>query len=403
VSRWIITVLLAASTVASGATPAAAAAATTAPTAISNPAQFALRSELTAPPSAVGTLQRVLPTRTVHQVLVTANHDRGPLCHAAPADAVTGFCWTATDDGDCHNVPQGLTTSRDAVGGYGSVTDYGSPGHQLIVVSWRYRTSCTADVDTRSRITLVDWDATWTPDAYRKVLLVEPTTLAIGVSQVQSFSDIPIHAGGTFWVGNYLFVADTGNGLRVFDMTRILEVDTGGADSAIGYQSPGLYRAHNYRYVLPQVGRVVDVGTQLRWSTVGLDRATSPMSFVVAEYQSSGTPQARAVRFPVNGNGTLPTTGGLLHASQALKINHNGINGVVSHNGRWWFAQSAGGGNPNLFYWTPSMSTATAYPWVGSPESLSYWESSTGPDLLWNLREGTGNRNVFAVEQRDYS
>jgi hypothetical protein len=316
-----------------------------------------------------------------------------------PADAVDGFCWTPGDDENCHNVPQGITTSRDATKDH----EYGSPPPQLIVVSWYYRDDCDPDApETRSRVTLVDWDKDWTPNAYRKVLLVEPFRRTVGPSSQLDFRDIPIHAGGVMWYGDYLYVADTYAGLRVFDMRRILEVDGGGSEDGIGFNSSlGVYRAHQYQYVLPQVGRVTDIGSNpLRWSTIGLDRGTVPDSFVVAEYQTSGP--VNAARFPLDYRTyqPMPSGDGIVHASQALEVHHYSINGVVSHNRRWWFAQSTN--SPNLFYWPSGAATATAYPWVTWAESLSYWESSTGPDWLWNLREIAGGRNVFAVEQQDY-
>jgi hypothetical protein len=322
--RWCALVLAAATVVAIMSPPAGAAPATTAPTEIGT-AQFALRSQPTALLSVVQDLQGVLPTRSVHQVLLAANHPRGELCHATPAGTVDGFCWTPGDDENCHNVPQGITTSRDATKDH----EYGSPPHQLIVVSWYYRDDCDPDApETRSRVTLVDWDKDWTPNAYRKVLLVEPFRRTVGPSNQLDFRDIPIHAGGVMWYGDYLYVADTYAGLRVFDMRRILEVDGGGSEDEIGFNSSlGVYRAHQYQYVLPQVGRVTDIGSNpLRWSTIGLDRGTVPDSFVVAEYQTSGP--VNAARFPLDYKTyqPMPSPLGIVHASQALEVHHYSIN-----------------------------------------------------------------------------
>jgi hypothetical protein len=71
---------------------------------------------------------------------------------------------------------------------------------------------------------------------------------------------------------------------------------------------------------------------------------------------------------------------------------------VASHNGRWWFNSS---GSKQLYYWTPAAGPST-FSWVGSGESLSYWEDDASADLLWSLQEGAGNRNVFAVTQATY-
>ena len=82
-----------------------------------------------------------------------------------------------------------------------------------------------------------------------------------------NFKDIPIHAGGVSWYGDYLYVADTGRGMRVFDMRKILKTNTGGTADQIGRQSSGVYYAHNYAYVLPQIGTITastTSGTALR-------------------------------------------------------------------------------------------------------------------------------------------
>ncbi|WP_033288499.1 hypothetical protein [Amycolatopsis jejuensis] len=329
-----------------------------------------------------------LPTRPVHTVMDNANHERTGLPGDFKLAGLTGgFRFDDTDNGDCTNYPQGITTSRDAVGG-----NY--DGHQLVAVSWYTRDACGGN-QVRSRITLVDWDATY-PNKYRKILLVEPT----GTGSAPDFKDIPIHAGGVSWYGDHLYVADTGRGMRVFDMRKILEVNSGGSAGQIG-RSGDEYYAHNYRYVLPQVGTVAahtTSGTNLSWSSISLDRVSKSM--VMTEYtcQSGCTDYPnrapRAIRFPfASGVFAASTT-----ASQALKLPWYQLNGVASHNGRWWFNSS---GAKQLYYWTPSAGPAT-HPWVSYGESISYWEDPNGADLLWSLQEGKGNRNVFTVKQATY-
>lgn len=331
----------------------------------------------------------------VHTVMDNANHDRTALPSSFSIAGLSGgFRFDDPDNTDCANYPQGITTSRDAVG---TANSGNYDGHQLVVVSWYTKDSCDG-TQQRSRITLVDWDATF-PNKYRKVLLVEPT----GTASTPDFKDIPIHAGGVSWYGDYLYVADTGHGMRVFDMRKILHTDTGGTADQIGRQSPTLYYAHNYAYVLPQIGTITSnttSGTNLAWSTISLDRVTK--SIVMTEYTcASGCTSfpnraARAIRYPfATGTTTFAAT---TTASQALQLPWFNLNGVASHNGRWWFNSS---GQKQLYYWTPTAGPTT-YSWVNSGESISYWEDTTNPDLLWTLQESPGNRNVFAVEQATY-
>src|SRR2546430_2932449 len=217
-------------------------------------------------------LVSTLGTAAVHTVMDNANHDRTALPSSFSVAGLSGgFRFDDPDNSDCANYPQGITTSRDAVG---TANSGNYDGHQLVVVSWYTKDGCSGD-QARSRITLVDWDATY-PNKYRKVLLVEPT----GTAAAPDFKDIPIHAGGVSWYGDYLYVADTGHGMRVFDMRKILKTDTGGTADQIGRQSDGTYYAHNYAYVLPQVGTVTastPSGTSLVWSSISLDRVTGPI------------------------------------------------------------------------------------------------------------------------------
>jgi hypothetical protein len=346
--------------------------------------------------SAVNTaLVSTLGTAAVHTVMDNANHDRTALPSTFSVSGLDGgFRFDSGDNSDCTNYPQGITTSRDAVG---TANSGNYDGHQLVLVSWYTKDSCTGDQE-RSRITLVDWDATY-PNKYRKVLLVEPT----GDATTPNFKDIPIHAGGVSWYGDYLYVADTGRGMRVFDMRKILKTNTGGTSDQIGRQSSGVYYAHNYAYVLPQIGTVTAAttsGTSLAWSSISLDRVSK--SIVMAEYTCSSGCTAypnrapRAIRFPFASGAT--TFAASTTASQALQLPWYNINGVASHNGRWWFNSS---GQKQLYYWTPDAGSTT-YAWLSYGESISYWEDDTNPDLLWTLQENAGNRNVFAVEQASY-
>ncbi|MEV6931996.1 hypothetical protein AB0M46_46945 [Dactylosporangium sp. NPDC051485] len=335
-----------------------------------------------------------LGTAAVHTVMDNANHDRTGITDSLGiAGYQTGFRFDDGDNSDCANYPQGITTSRDAVGTAGG-GNY--DGHQLVLVSWYTKDGCDG-AQSRSRITLVDWDATY-PNTYRKILLVEPT----GTEAAPSFKDVKVHAGGVVWYGDYLYVADTARGMRVFDMRKILKTNTGGTADQIGAVG-GTWYAHNYAYVLPQIGTLTAATTSsaaLAWSTISLDRVSK--SIVMTEYTcSSGCADypnraPRAVRFPFAPGAT--TFAAATTASQALQLPWYKLNGVASHNGRWWFNSS---GSKQLYYWTPADGPHT-HAWVGGGESISYWEDDANPDLLWSLQETVGHRNVFAVTQSTY-
>ncbi len=337
-----------------------------------------------------------LPVVRVHDVMNAANHSRTSLPSTfRPAGLIGGFRFDSGDNGDSCSYPQGITTSRDAVG----TADNGRyDGRQVVVVSWYTQNACSDGATDRSRLTLVDWDANH-PNAYRKVLLVEPS----GTTSAPSFKDIPVHAGGVTWYGNHLYVADTSRGMRVFDMRRFLKVSSGGTAAQVGRQPSGAYYAHNYAYVLPQVGRVSASAapgtTPLNWSTISLDR--TDRSIIATEFTCSSCTSyprraPRAVRFRfATGSTLLPSSA---TANQALRLPWYGLNGVASHHRRWWFASST---YDRLHYWTPAGG-AKSFGWVDGAESLSYWEDTSGPDLIWSLTEKTGARNVLAVTQATY-
>jgi hypothetical protein len=325
---------------------------------------------------------------SVGTVMDHANHNRTP--SKAIGTQVHGFRWDSGDNNDPAVAPQGIATSRDAVG---TANNGRYAGRQLIAASF-YNNSPKS-----SRINLVDWDSKY-PNEYRRILLVEPT----GTKAAPSYKDVTVHAGGIAWYGNYLYLADTGSGMRVFDMSKIIKTYSGGDKSLIGKHGSHFY-AHNYAYALPQVGKitshVASGTTKLTWSSVSLDRPKK--SIVMTEYKCPTTvtckyPKGttRAVRFPFATGSTKFAA--KTYASQALNTSFHYLNGVGSHNGRWWFNDSH---DKTLYYWG-GKGSVHSYKWVSSGESISYWEDATGPDLLWSLQEGKGNRNVFAVKQGSY-
>lgn len=361
------------------------------------PGDFTLQTTYSEKAEIVNALAAQLGVTPVHTVMDNANHDRRSISDSdvtGLAGYETGFQWDSTDVNTCTNYPQGITTSRDAVGDGAANGRY--DGRQIVVASW-YTRDCSTLKTTRNRLTFADWDSNY-PNKYRKVLLVEPT----GTATDPNFTDIKTHAGGVVWYGHYVYVADTGNGMRIFDMRKILEVDTGGSSDEVGC-SGDVCRAHNYRYVMPQVGRVTadtTSDTPLVWSTISFDRAKP--SIVMTEYTcQSGCDKypnraPRAVRFPfASGSQTFAES---TTATEALDLNWYNLNGVGSHNGRWWFYSS---GADRLYYWTPDAG-GHSYPFVGGGESISYWEDDDTADLLWTLQEHPGHRNVFAVRQASY-
>lgn len=388
-------ILLVVSTVAPAVVSAPPASASTAPIPA---AGFTLSADYSKYDRLLRGLDRRLPHSRVAAVLRQAQHQQRPLQSVPPTGITGGFRFDQVDTDDCSSFPQGITTSRDALGNaHGGRYE----GHDLAMISWYSQSGCGGST-VSSRITLADLDPRH-PDSYADVLLVEPT----GTAAAPSFDDVDIHVGGIAWYGDLLYVADTSNGMRVFDLRTILRTDPSGDEALIGRQSDGRYRAHHYSYVLPQIGTITDTssGDPLLWSTVSVDRSSG--SLVMAEYTcrertatgacaSPPLRPTRAVRFPFAHGSTKFAR--VTRATQALQTDHFKIQGVASHDGAWWFASS---GDKTLYYDVPG-SESVAHAWVSYCESLSYAEDRHGNEQLWSLREDAVNRYVFAVDAAQY-
>jgi hypothetical protein len=163
---------------------------------------------------------------------------------------------------------------------------------------------------------------------------------------------------------------------------------------AIGYDATaGVYRAYNYKYVVPQVGTYQHVsGCSPRFSFTGLDRATTPPSIVSGEYIDAN-PAGRLYRWSLD-----PATGHLAGGElfvpvEAFYAGQSNIQGAVPAYGRWLLSSSAPTGGHGALYRVAAGFSST-HAWSDSPEDL-YIDPSTGE--LWGLSEAVGARFVYSV------
>ncbi|MFC6936451.1 hypothetical protein ACFQHO_43395 [Actinomadura yumaensis] len=173
------------------------------------------------------------------------------------------FCWDKSDSaasGDYEWTPQGVTTVADA-----HLNKLWN-GTQPFIASWyncehkNGAEKCT-DHKKGARISFVDPNT----GKYAHVLLAYPfinksgNATYMSLRTKQTAEGKSLHVGGMAWYGNYLYVADTGRGLRVFDMRYIFDLKAAGdkgdtkSKSKIGRQD-GVFYGHGYRYVMPEVG-----------------------------------------------------------------------------------------------------------------------------------------------------
>ena len=172
----------------------------------------------------VASLAKILPKVSVAEVFNNGNHKMTTDSAGRKAwENKPGF----NDMGTTKWVPQGISSTADAL----SAGTY--EGKDGWIVSWH------RDDDKSVRVTFVDRSN----DMYRHALLVYPHA-------ADNFREVPVHAGGIMWYGNTLWVVDTSNGIRVFDLSNIWQVGDG---DGVGKKADGGYSAAGYKYVIPQI------------------------------------------------------------------------------------------------------------------------------------------------------
>jgi hypothetical protein len=342
----------------------------------------------TAQDALVDQLEAALTPAPVADVLADLNRQGSrvaatALSSGAEVDGVAwAFGWNSGDRNVAYWIPQGLTGSTDAS------ADGLVAGKRLAVATWYYN----ADLDPQSpgdkgvRISLAD--ITDLDDInYRLLLLVEPYDDG-GRANLRA---IPIHAGGAAWYGPYLYVADTGVGLRVFDTRRILRVATG--KNLLGYDAADdTYYAYGYKYVVPQVGRYRRQACSPRFSFVALDRSSSPPSLLSGEYDS-GSPAGRLFRWPLD-PATHRLASATSYASEAFYLGYSHVQGAVAHDGQVYLSSSEPPSGRGAVVRTSASGFGTVAPWTDGPEDLVF---DVGTGTLWGLGEHAPDRYVFAA------
>ncbi|AYY12145.1 hypothetical protein EF847_04915 [Actinobacteria bacterium YIM 96077] len=354
-----------------------------------DPSNFRLERADTDPDLLDG-LRDELGTVSVSQVLDSANRT-ARACYPQVRHRTASFCWNSGDSSVDYWMPQGITTTGDA-------TASGEwEGREALLSSWYDKESGR---DMGVRISFVDMSDRSTPD-YRHVLLVEPEWQ----NGEPSFRRVNAHAGGISWYGDQLYVNNTFNGLRVFNMTDLMRVSTGDG-SAIGRQPDGSYHAHNYLYVLPQEAHYVPSTTggadRFRYSQTSLDRTTSPHSLVTSEYGYPGT-DTRIVRFNLNEDThhIAEDSDGYARGDWAYEVGIRSMQGAVSVNGKFHIHRSNGSSTRgDVFTWRPG-NWATEY--TGAvpigPEDVTYW-SHHGE--IWSQTEYPDKRYVYASRESSW-
>lgn len=298
---------------------------------------------------------------------------------------LTGLRWDAADNNDPRWYPQGITGSDDA---FATERD-----PELLLVSW-YQRGRRWPIHG-ARISLVQPQGEG--GAYRHLLLfsLAGTAEAPVLQAALSRPDRALHASGMVWLHPWLYVADTRNGLRIYDASRVVPLSTDGDAGHLGVR-PGGIDGFGYAYGLVEVARTHQVGTcPIRFSSLSLDRSTDPPALVSAEYQRD-TDQGRAFRWALDPQtGWLRTdTWGEVHPHTVVTTGERRVQGALSQGDRWWFSASNQLAGRCLLYRASTVGPSLAVPWPRGCEDL-YLQRRTG--RLWTVTEHPGQRALVSV------
>lgn len=291
-----------------------------------------------------------------------------------------GFDWQDEDNEVPYWIPQGITGKRN--GGDNATKKY-------VLVSWYYKDENDPNYQVKKGVRISFVDVTDMDNIkYRHVLLVEPATAN---DSFPVFKPINIHAGGIACIGNTLYVADTGKGMRAFDLTNIFQVNSDSTKLRCGIIGSNVY-AFDYYYVLPQMKRYFLEHNNANFSWISIDRTDENYPKIFAGNYKANTYDEDAI--PTISWWNLSTSGEIesldkLISSTSLSEN---IQGGHVINGKKFFANSKT--DKILVDGKSAQSWATE-----GCEDLHFSRYSGN---LWSLTEYVHKRRVFAVKASDY-
>lgn len=258
-----------------------------------------------------------------------------------------------------------------------------------------------------------------------------------GVKSSDAKEQTGIHVGGMVWYGNYLYVADTRAGIRVFDMRYIMDLNPDNDASTndktpdgltsnvqdkrqIGRQN-NVWYSYGYRYVMPQVdtwgfqkdptypaGATYCASTGApKMSYVSLDRSVEPDELVMGEYcKPDGTHPSTGRVWGLQLDSTtaqpkFDSATGLTKVStwsNYLPMASGGAQGIARRSGNFYINQSHGHSNGTIHRAKVNASGVLATTGGGvqtavGPEDLyvEHRETIGGEPIAWSVSEHREN------------
>lgn len=303
----------------------------------------------------------------------------------------SGFRWASGDMNTADWYPQGMTGSSDAHES-GKIA-----GRDVVLVSWYDKTGAAPTKGARLSLA----DITDLSDVrYRHLLLVEPTGDASNPSfgPVESLHGGALHAGGIVWYGDYLYVADTHGGLRVFDLTSVIRASDFNKD-VIGVDGAKVH-AHGYKYAVPELFRYTlhDGSCGARFSFASLDRSASPHTLVTGEYRSDDH-NGRIIVWELDEQtGLLDTRAGEVRAIDAFVSGQTRMQGAAMLDGNVYISSSSQTSTPpkfgRLYRTRPGLPESSISAWVDGAEDLYV---DVHARRVWTAAEHPEKRDVVGI------
>lgn len=300
----------------------------------------------------------------------------------------SGFRWAQGDIDVDYWMPQGITGSSDAVA-TGIIN-----GRKLIMMAWYHKTT---ERPTRGvRISLTDI-TDLNNVTYRHLILVDPLEIdgKANFKAAEYDGGNALHAGGIVWYGDYLYVADTAQGLRIYDLSRIFKLTHTDAATKIGITA-GRSDAHGYLYAIPRIARYKHTkdSCKSRFSFVGLDRTTNPPVLTTGDYIADST-AGKVISWPLDPQThLLETRQNTTRASEAAVIGQTRTQGALRVGSDYYFSNSSQDGSDGRLYINRPGQTSRSVKWINGTEDI-YYDRQT--QRLWTPSEHPGRRDVVSI------
>ena len=351
--------------------------------------------------AAIERLDARLSKSGVQKLLSKANRklssaDCGKSDRAAVPSGSVVYCWKSGDDTSSEWYPQGVTTTSDAN------ADERWGRKRALIITWY---DAGKSPKKGVRLSFVDPAR----KRYRHVLLVYPT----GTRAKPNYRAIDSHAGGIAWYGNYLYVAETNRGVRVFDLRNIFDLglSTNGTTrnrKRIGLHGKTYYGAGN-RYVLPQQLTYYDnaAGAPAKCSGAGapkhswvsIDRSRRPDMLMTGEYCKGAKGRIGLWRV----RDLDPYTSLAAPARSVNYLPDEFVQGGTASHGTYWFTRRVplpprrrNRGRLVSGEWTAGgvQRNREDVKISKGPEDLSCWRSTS---RLWTVAEHSADRALYGI------